>query len=267
MIQHCIYGVDINPLAVDLCKVALWLEGHNKGRPLTFLDHRIRCGNSLVGIDTPERLKAGIPDDAFKPVTGDDKEVAKKVKAQNKRERKAWEDKQIGLPLEYGGQLKIDLHDFAKQVAEIDKIEELEASDINRKQEAYERIRKDAKWLSDWTAANIWTAAFFYPMNSDRDSAIPTDGRLRDYIEKPEAAHGQLVDKSNALAVKHQFFHWALEFPDVVEVGGFDTVLGNPPWERIKLEEQEFFSTKDTAIATAPNKASRERLNSTLSRY
>jgi hypothetical protein len=114
--------------------------------------------------------------------------------------------------------------------------------------------------MIDWTAANIWTSAFFYPLTSERDLAIPTNGRLTDYIDKPKAAHGQLVGKANALAVKHGFFHWGLEFPDVAELGGFDVVLGNPPWERIKLQEQEFFATRDIGIATAKNKAAREKL-------
>lgn len=80
VIQNCIYGVDINPLAVDLCKVALWIEGFNRGLPLNFLDHRIKCGNSLVGVLDIDCLKEGIPENAYKAVTGDDKEIAKQFK-------------------------------------------------------------------------------------------------------------------------------------------------------------------------------------------
>ncbi|MFM7192660.1 MAG: DUF559 domain-containing protein, partial [Microcystaceae cyanobacterium] len=79
VIQHCIYGVDLNPLAVDLCKVALWIEGFCKGMPLNFLDHRIKCGNSLVGVMDLEVLKEGIPDKAYTAVTGDDKALATKL--------------------------------------------------------------------------------------------------------------------------------------------------------------------------------------------
>ena len=67
VIRSCIYGVDLNPLAVDLCKVALWLEGHHGGLPLTFLDHRIKCGNSLVGIDSLERIARGVPSEGLYP--------------------------------------------------------------------------------------------------------------------------------------------------------------------------------------------------------
>ena len=90
VITHCIYGVDVNPLAVELCKVALWIEGHTPGKPLTFLDHRIKCGNSLIGVFDLFVLEEGIPDDAYKPVTGDDKATAKALRKQNGNERKAW---------------------------------------------------------------------------------------------------------------------------------------------------------------------------------
>ncbi|MEH2212116.1 DNA methyltransferase [Nostoc sp.] len=87
VIQNCIYGVDINPLAVDLCKVALWIEGFYSGFPLNFLDHRIKCGNSLVGVMDLSCLNEGIPDEAFKAVIGDDKALANRCKKENKKQR------------------------------------------------------------------------------------------------------------------------------------------------------------------------------------
>src|SRR5690606_9768832 len=83
VIQHCIYAVDYNPDAVELCKLALWLEGHNSGKPLTFLDHKIRNGNSLAGVSDLRVLKEGIPNNAFNPVTGDDREVCRELKKKN----------------------------------------------------------------------------------------------------------------------------------------------------------------------------------------
>ncbi|HWR59364.1 MAG TPA: hypothetical protein VN328_10800 [Thermodesulfovibrionales bacterium] len=260
VIQHCIYGVDLNPLAVDLCKVALWLEGHNRGYPLTFLDHRIKCGNSLIGLDKMERLKDGIPDDAFKPVTGDDKEVAKKIKAINKKERKDREKGQELLPFDIGGNLDSDLAAFAEQARTIDSISDNSPEDVHKKQENYQKIRADQSWFRDWTAANIWTAAFFYPLTKLDDPAIPTHERLMRYIENPKAAHGQLVGKANALAAKHRFFHWPLEFPEIAKAGGFDVVLGNPPWEKIQVEEQPFFETRDISISIASGAKRKEMI-------
>ena len=87
VVRNCIYAVDKNPLAIDLCKVALWIEGHAAGLPLGFLDHHIKCGDSLVGVSDLSVLTNGIPDDAYKTVTGDDKDAAKLYRQRNKQER------------------------------------------------------------------------------------------------------------------------------------------------------------------------------------
>jgi hypothetical protein len=87
VIRHCIYGVDLNPLAVELCKVALWLEAHIPGEPLNFLDHRIKCGNAIVGFARREELDRGVPEEAFATLPGDDKEVAAAFRKRNKQER------------------------------------------------------------------------------------------------------------------------------------------------------------------------------------
>src|SRR5262249_50464817 len=86
VIGRCIYGVDINPMAVELCKVALWMEALEPGKPLSFLDHHIRVGNSLLGA-TPELIVTGLPDEAFTPIEGDDKKACAVLKKRNKAER------------------------------------------------------------------------------------------------------------------------------------------------------------------------------------
>jgi SAM-dependent methyltransferase len=87
VIRQCIYGVDLNPLAVELCKVALWLEAHNPGEPLNFLDHHIKCGNAIVGFAKREELERGIPDEAFSTQPGDEKDIAALFRKKNKDER------------------------------------------------------------------------------------------------------------------------------------------------------------------------------------
>ncbi len=264
VIQHCIYGVDLNPLAVDLCKLALWLEGHSTGKPLSFLDHRIRCGNSLVGVFSLDVFKEGIPDDAYKPVIGDDKTVASAIRKQNRQERAAGRL----LSLDFGQRVdpSADLPLFAEAASRLDAIADDTPADVKRKAGAYERARQNDSWWRDKTACDIWTAAFFSPLARADDPAIPTSDRLWRYIERPKTAHGLLLGRAGELSVRNRFFHWPLEFPDVFAQGGFDCVLGNPPWERIKLQEQEFFATRDTAIARAPNKAARQRLIDDLRR-
>jgi type I restriction-modification system DNA methylase subunit len=93
VVRHCLYGVDINTLAVDLCKLGLWLEGHDPGRPLTFLDHHIKVGDSLIGANW-DLVAEGIPNGAFDAVTGDDSNLTKTIKKQNREEQKGqlrWE--------------------------------------------------------------------------------------------------------------------------------------------------------------------------------
>ena len=87
VVARCIFGVDLNPMAVELCKVNLWLEALEPGKPLSFLEHHIQCGNSLLGA-TPALLKKGIPDEAFKPIEGDDREYCNEYRRQNRQERK-----------------------------------------------------------------------------------------------------------------------------------------------------------------------------------
>jgi hypothetical protein len=113
VIANCIYGVDKNPLAVELCKVALWLESYIEAKPLSFLDHRILVGNSLVGVWNLGALKDGIPEDAYKPVTGDDKDVAKDAKAANKRQLRLKGQMRIFAPDLDLGELGKARHDLA----------------------------------------------------------------------------------------------------------------------------------------------------------
>jgi len=254
VITHCIYGVDKNPLAVDLCKVALWIEGHTKDRPLTFLDHRIRCGDSLVGVMDFNVLKGGIPDDAFAPVEGDDKSVARALKKRNKQEREG----QRNLPFETAKELR-DLGDHLRILSQIP---DDTPDNIRKKAEAYKKIHSlGTNWWRDQTACNLWTAAFFVELapENERENRIPTHEVLVSYLDSG-AADARTTGYSWLLAQRQAFFHWPLEFPEVFVQGGFDIVIGNPPWERIKLQEEEFFATRDSEIAQAPNKAARSRL-------
>ncbi len=95
--------------------------------------------------------------------------------------------------------------------------------------------------------------------------SLPTTGVLRRHIANAaRASSGELIGGAVDISAQNRFFHWQLEFPEVFGNGGFDVVLGNPPWERIKLQEKEFFASRDSAIANAPNKAARSRLISAL---
>ncbi len=223
IIQHCIYGVDKNPLAVDLCKLALWLEGHWIGKPLTFLDHRIKCGDSLIGILDPAVLEAGIPDEAFTPVTGDDKKVASAIRKRNRQEREGQR------PMTYPETPQVRMAKVAQGALVYLNISEDTPADTRRKADLYHKAREGHEWWHAWTAANLWTSAFFVPLTNASDPGIPIHDRFRDYLDNGKA-DGRLTGRANATAVQRRFFHWHLEFPEVFTNGGFDVVIGNPPF-------------------------------------
>lgn len=260
VITHCIYGVDKNPLAVDLCKVALWIEGHTQGKPLTFLDHRIRHGDSLVGVLDLKVLREGIPDGAFTAVVGDDRALARELKRRNRTERRG----ELALTFDSHAQIK-SLRD-ARHVLEA--LSDDTPEQVRQKHEAFEKLHQEGTdWWRDQTACHLWTAAFFAELTSEnaQNLRIPTSEALRRWLET-QKIDPRVVAYAWQLAQKYSFFHWPLEFPEVFDAGGFDVVLCNPPWERIKLEEQQFFSAlagkypEAAEIANAPNKAARERL-------
>lgn len=258
-IIHCIYGVDKNPLAVDLCKVALWIEGHAPGKPLTFLDAHIKCGDALVGVFDLKTLDEGIPDDAFKPVTGDDKRVASSIRARNKQERRSRQ----GV-LTYHSEA--DALDAVTQQWQADLAQpEDTPAQVRKKRAAYARLveQEGAQRL----VCDLWTAAFFTPLTEKNEAAglVVTSAVLHAVRGQPKGCSPQLAGHVLAVAAENRFFHWPLEFPHVFKAGGFDVMLGNPPWERIKLQEQEFFAARDPQIATAP-KATRGELINALPR-
>jgi hypothetical protein len=263
VIQHCIYGVDINPLAVDLCKVALWIEGFAKGMPLNFLDHRIKCGNSLVGVLNLDVLKKGIPDEAFKAVTGDDKALSSIKKKANKQERL----KDLKGQLSTAGQLDDDLAEIASAWQELDRIPENTPEFVKQKKERYEANQRDLKWWRSRSACNLWTAAFFMPLTEQNLQLLPTTAALvrllNEDLNSPSGSGigvRDIVDAANQLASEKGFFHWALEFPDVFENDGFDCILGNPPWEQLQLDPREFFVSRIAEIADAKNMSARNKL-------
>jgi len=265
VIQHCIYGVDLNPDAVELCKLALWIESHDSGKPLSFLDHKIRCGNSLVGMTDLTLLKKGIPDEAFDPVTGDDKVVSRTLKRDNSRFRSYLSgrgDTGFQQQLDFGAPAVT--HQYGKSMREVGQISQDSLDAVHKVKHRFEKMRSDREWFCDWQAGNLWTAAFFYTYTPETLAAAPTSEHLHKYLNHPAAVPGPVIGHADGLSMKHHFFHWPLEFPDVFDPAsgnsGFDVMVGNPPWERIKLQQQEFFAVRDPVIANAPNAAARNRM-------
>ena len=270
VIGHCIYGVDINPMAVELCKVSLWMEALEPGKPLSFLDAHILCGNSLLGA-TPALLRKGIPDEAFEPIEGDDKRLCADYRKQNKRERAG----QKSL-FDVSGQPWDRLGDLPGSVGTLEAIDDSSIEGVHRKQQMYEQVVRSMGylygkfWADTWCAAFVWTKA--------KDEAIPyaiTEEVFRNIEKNPHFAPPWLRKEVERLAAQYQFFHWHIAFPSVFRIppqgekpetdpagwnGGFDVVVGNPPWDMVELSEKEFFASRDSHIAEAPTARQRQRL-------
>ena len=259
VVSNCIFGVDRNPMAVELCKVALWIEALEPGKPLSFLDARIRCGDSLIGVFDYAMLRGGLPDEAFDPLTGDAKDVAKAYKAVNRKQR----DGKMASGLFDELRAPASIGDGAAKVLAMpeDTLEEIEA-----KSRAWNRLLNSPDWRALNTACDMYVAAFLLPKIGDAPDprhsgrlALPTTEAIWHTVRGGDVQAELQADCIEA-AEASRVFHWPLEFPAVVARGGFDAVVGNPPWERIKLQEQEFFAARDDEIATAPNKAERDKL-------
>ena len=255
VVAHCIYGVDLNPLAVELCKTALWLETVEPGKPLGFLDAHIRCGNALVGVLDPGMLAEGIPDNAYKPLTGDDKKAATQLKKANKTAREGF----VQASLNWNAEVA----EPQLCAVDLDHMPEDTSEQVEEKRRAWEAARESYACRHQREAADLFVAAFFVPKRLETLEAVPTMADLIAWREG-RAVRSQVAELAGELARRHRFFHWYIEFPEVYERGGFDCVLGNPPWERIKLQEQEFFASRAPDIADTPNAAARRRMIAAL---
>jgi hypothetical protein len=228
VIRECIYGVDLNPLAVELCKVALWLEAHSPGEPLNFLDHHIKCGNAIVGFVRREELERGVPEEAFVTVPGDDKNVAATFRRKNKTERDEFAQGQKKVNL--APELQAQLDAILKRWREISGLPEHNPAEIETKKHRYEAFTHSPDaWLLQ-QIAGIPIAQFYLPKTAADKAQLITDEEFRAYLAGHRHPQGQATAAAWAVAERKRFFHWFLQFPDIIARGGFDCILGNPPY-------------------------------------
>ena len=231
VICNCIYGVDLNPLAVELCKVALWLEAHIPGQPLNFLDHHIKCGNAIVGFARREELERGVPDEAFATMPGDDKGIAASFRKRNKEERQIHEKQLMKqTSLSFTPEVEKHLSEVLKGWRTIAVLPERNPAEIEAKKKRYQDFAggQDA-WLLNQVAA-IPVAQFYIEKVKENQPKLITDDEYRRYLEGHRTPQGQATAMAWATANRKRFFHWFLEFPEIIEQGGFDCIIGNPPY-------------------------------------
>lgn len=227
VIRECIYGVDLNPLAVELCKVALWLEAHTPGEPLNFLDHHIKCGNAIVGFARREEMERGVPEEAFAAMPGDDKVLASAFRRKNKEERAGKDKDQRQLDL--SPELKSQLGTILQHWRDVARLPERNPAEIQTKKKRFEEFTAKDAWQLQQIAC-IPIAQFYLSKTTDNRGRIITDEEFRGYLRGERTPQGQATAAAWAMAQHKRFFHWFLEFPEIIERGGFDCILGNPPY-------------------------------------
>jgi hypothetical protein len=235
----CLYGVDKNPLAVELAKLSLWLESYAEGLPLTFLDHRLVCGDSITG---PFSEHLTTYPRSGKPIEG--------LFAQRLGERFAE-----------------SLAGALRHVAELEASVGKDAADIEQKRAAKERL--DAALAPFRVLAAAWSGGVMLgEAGSDADyeallKAV-ADGEAIDAVTA-RSALAQMVDLGRAGLA------YDLAFPEVFHsdggaqrTGGFSAVLGNPPWDALQPLAKEFFASFDLRILDAPTRRERKSVESRL---
>jgi len=220
--RHCLYGVDLNPLAVNLAKLSLWLNCFAGEHKLTFLDHHLRCGNSLIGIRSLNQL-ASIP----------------KRKKENKKKKNPQR-----LLFDYND-LSSALAEAAKDVASITRIDEddtdTQKAVLDEALEATSGLRPLADLYTAYLMDPNIAAGDYKELFENLATGKPVGNSLNPVL--PE-----ILASVEAYRDRHHFYHWPLEFPDVFgpdAVGGFSATVGNPPWDIVKPNSQEFFTDYD----------------------
>lgn len=248
VVEHCLYGVDLDPLAVELARVSLWVETLDKRLPFTFLDHKLRCGDALTGTwldrfrDYP--LLAWwrqSPDEKWRGVTHDADVWANQLKAmrasvvEEQRKLLAGEAK-----LPFAGTSDDELKAAIERVRELYRqLRKVPASQPDKRAEIWRtRVATSPELARVKEAFDTWCALWFWPL--DRLDLAP---RPLDLLSPSDATRAIVRE----VAARKRFFHWELEFPDVfTEKGaGFDAIVTNPPWEIRKPSSKEFFSDRD----------------------
>ncbi|GLY82298.1 Eco57I restriction-modification methylase domain-containing protein [Actinoallomurus iriomotensis] len=274
VVSQCVYGVDLNPMAIELAKVSLWLEAVEPGKPLGYLDAHLRVGNALLGT-TPKLLARGLPDDAFKPIEGDDKKWVTALKKRNKTEREAYEMRarqaQGELFDDFG--LRSGTAELAEEMTDIADLGDDTWDKVHKQAEKFQKLQQSTEYLEAKLLADAWCAAFVWVKAPDAPPAITTRNLLD--IQQGRVAH-EIDAELKKLVEQYRFFHWHLEFPEVFGVsegdeatgaddrtgwaGGFSCVLGNPPWDKVDFEDKKYFSVVDPSIAAISGTARRTRI-------
>ena len=293
VISRCVYAVDYNPDAVELCKVVLWIEGYCAGKPLSFLDHHIRCGNSVLGISDLQMLIDGVPD---KALTAEDKDTLKALKKMNQEAVKAVNgtldnEPTLGLEDSFGVEnMSAAQIGLADKIRFINHLPEDTLEEEIIKQERWKELMESARVDCLRRACDIYTSAFYHTVQKDElykdnggsnkelllEAEVPYTKTVMRALQEISAM--ECLEKGKPLptyyrqlsadfktevkrmADEQRFFHWCVEFPEVFAANkGFDVMCGNPPWDKIKVEDKKWFESHNRADIVNAGTASQRK--------
>ena len=246
VLKRCVYGVDKNPMAVELAKVSLWLHTFTAGAPLSFLDHHLRCGDSLFGGWVNKAMDDANALFLQRPI------------------RKATH--------------------MAEKMQSIEELTDAEIEETDRSAALFADMQAGTQPLADFLSL---VHAFAWLNLQDKEDKIALQNFLSSRLGDPVAiAAGALAPKTDvpdserfarlfaqarALAAEEGFLNWQVAFPGIWQDwegprlrGGFDAVIGNPPWDRIKLQQVEWFAARRPEIAKAQRAADRKKMIAAL---
>jgi hypothetical protein len=249
VLKRCVYGADKNPMAVELAKVSLWLHTFTVGAPLSFIDHHLAAGDSLFGLWVRDAIdKAGKGGELFLH------EPLKRAQTQARvmETIEALTDAEIGeahRSAEMWEGVEAQTGELDGFVSFTHALDWLAAGKKGDELKAHKALR--AQWLD---------GVFGDPMPVARGRKAPKGGNPED-----AEAFTEIWQAARELIEEERFLNWQIHFPGVwtnwgsAELeGGFDAVVGNPPWDRFEFEEVPWFEARDRAIALAASGAKRK---------
>ncbi|WP_427167360.1 Eco57I restriction-modification methylase domain-containing protein [Streptomyces sp. C1-1] len=265
VVARCIYGVDLNPMAVDLAKVSLWLEALEPGKPLSFLDAHVKQGNSLVGA-TLQLVDDGVPDIALKPTEGDDELYCGHLVAENSHERAS----QLGLFETPAIEPSNPLESLARKVREITGVPADSLAQVHKQELLYREFSRSSEYQKARWVADAWCAAFVW--HKTRNSSRPVTHETLQEIKKMNdfTREDATLTGISRLRSLYNFFHWYLEFPNIFSgedggSNGFHCILGNPPWDQVEVDDKSYFEGIHPEISEEKNSSRRKEMIADLS--
>lgn len=251
VLKRCVYGVDKNQMAVELAKVALWLHTFTVGAPLSFLDHHLRCGDSLFGmwvrngIDRATSYGGGLL--IHGPLT---------------RAMRAASSMQI-----IEGLTDAEIAEAHRSAQVFDEV-----SDMTAPLDAFLSLMHAFEWLDLRTREDKAVLTAFYDAQFGDPVQIAMGAAVNDTGRPDAKRFGEILAKARELTSEENFLNWQVAFPGVwsdwdqkERVGGFDAVIGNPPWDRVKLQQVEWFAARRREIALATRASDRAKMIAQLS--